>query len=167
MSVSGQEIIDGHMSDFAGVIAGKGITPEFLACQLKRELHAKETKLVKIRSFPPKQSQEQDANVVDMEGPAVKRGRGKAAAYRTVYEGGIAEDTVIAVDMVNWGVRQAARIDAQKLLGAYPSEKVDHKHEGTVFVNTGIMRPMDDTPGQGIAVPGSSIGADTAAEVQK
>ena len=124
MSVSGQEIIDGHMSDFAGVIAGKGITPEFLACQLKRELHAKETKLVKIRSFPPKQLQEQDANVVAINGPAVKRGRGKAAAYRTVYEGGIAEDTVIAVDMVNWGVRQAARIDAQKLLGAYPAAKV-------------------------------------------
>jgi len=164
---TGEQLIQDLLHPFHEAMAGQKITPTFLARQLKAELHAKETKLVKIRSYPPKQSQEQDANVVDMEGPAVKRGRGKAAAYRTVYEGGIAEDTVIAVDMVNWGVRQAARIDAQKLLGAYPSEKVDHKHEGTVFVNTGIMRPMDDTPGQGIAVPGSSIGADTAAEVQK
>jgi len=154
--------------DHVAVATAHGLPVDLYYRMLKKATVAKETKLIKIRALTkPLNSQEQDANVVDMEGPAVKRGRGKAAAYRTVYEGGIAEDTVIAVDMVNWGVRQAARIDAQKLLGAYPSEKVDHKHEGTVFVNTGIMRPMDDTPGQGIAVPGSSIGADTAAEVQK
>ena len=28
-------------------------------------------------------------------------------------------------DVVAWGIRQAARIDAQKLLGAYPSEKIE------------------------------------------
>lgn len=166
MPVSCETTKDGFRSDFAGVLLKHGISEDVLACQLKRELHAKETKLVKIKALTkPQNSQEQDANVVEIPSRAGKRG--KAAAYRTVYEGGVFKDTVIAVDMINWGVRQAARIDAQKLLGAYPSEKVDHKHEGTVFVNTGIMRPMDDTPGQGIAVPGSSIGADTAVEVPK
>ena len=28
-------------------------------------------------------------------------------------------------NVIAWGIRQAARIDAQKLLGAYPSEKIE------------------------------------------
>lgn len=42
-----------------------------------------------------------------------------------------------------WEVRQRARIDAQKLFGLYPAEKVDLQHSA-VIVETGIRRPGDE-----------------------
>jgi len=151
--------------DHVAVATAHGLPVDLYYRMLKKATVAKETKLIKIRALTkPLNSQEQDANVVTTNSRAGKRGR---TAYRTIYEGGIMEDTVIAVDMVNWSIREGARESLGKIHRVYPAEKVDHKHEGTVFVNTGIMRPMDDTPGQGIAVPGSSSRADTAAEVQK
>jgi hypothetical protein len=33
------------------------------------------------------------------------------------------QETLIQWEEINWGVRQAARIDAQKLLDMYPSER--------------------------------------------
>ena len=40
-----------------------------------------------------------------------------------------------------WGIRQAARIDAQKLLGAYPSEKIEFpdKHGRPQQIDGGIF----------------------------
>lgn len=154
-------------TDFAGVIAAKGITPQVLACQLKRELRAKETKFIKIKAFPkPKQQEGCEPNEVIQSAMP----RGKRSPYRMVYEGGVFEDTVIAVDVINWSIRQNARMDAQKLLNAYPSEKVDHKHGGTIFVNTGIQRPMDAGQPSGepkIAVPGESSQAVSEAKAEK
>ena len=150
--------------DMVAALRKHGTTADSLARSNAARRKAKETQLIKIRAFPkPKQSEGGDSNVAE---PcrAVKRGK---IPYKIIYEGGFMEDTVIAVDMINWGIRQAADEQALKLLGAYPNEKVDHKHEGTVFVHTGILRPMDDTPGQGIVVPGSSVRADSAAEVPK
>jgi len=42
---------------------------------------------------------------------------------------------------IAWGIRQAARIDAQKLLGAYPSEKIEFpdKHGRPQQIDGGIF----------------------------
>jgi len=40
-----------------------------------------------------------------------------------------AEDKLIhSKNLIAWKIRQAARMDAQKLLGFYPAEKLDHTH---------------------------------------
>jgi len=44
-------------------------------------------------------------------------------------------------NVIAWGIRQAARIDAQKLLGAYPSEKIEFpdKHGRPQQIDGGIF----------------------------
>jgi hypothetical protein len=49
-------------------------------------------------------------------------------------------EVVTEKNCVAWDVRQKARIDAHKLLGHYPAEKIDHNIRGSFIVDTGIDR---------------------------
>lgn len=161
MPVTADEMISAMQTDFGGTLSRIGVTADVLARQLKAELKAKETRFIKVKRGLG--GGEYDGPVApEGEGGTIKRGRPKASP-RIIFDGGFAGDAVIAVDTIAWGVRQAARIDAQKLMGAYPSEKVDHKHSGTIVVNTGITRPMDTGAPQATtekAPPGASSQAD-------
>lgn len=162
MPVTADEMIRAMQTDFGGTLSKIGVTADVLARQLKAELKAKETRFIKVKRGLG--GGESDGQVApEGEGGTIKRGRPKGAPRIVFNGGGLGGDTVIAVDTIAWGVRQAARIDAQKLMGAYPSEKVDHKHSGTIVVNTGITRPMDTGAPQATtekAPPGASSQAD-------
>lgn len=92
----------------------RGITMESLAHDLKQELRAKKTVLQKVKG------------VVEL--PKTPTGRDKGSIRIVAVSGeGDPEnaETLIAIDMIDWSTRQAARIDAQKLLNAYPAKKVE------------------------------------------
>lgn len=72
----------------------QGITTEYLAKKLKKELEAKSQKVFK------------DSEDKILMGP----------------------------ELVDWNVRQKARIDAHKLLGQYPAEKKDITVDGNLTV---------------------------------
>jgi hypothetical protein len=80
-------------------LATQGITIERLAQDLKLELAANETKIVKIKGG------------IHAQNPRI-----------TIIADGY-EESVVGFDVIAWDVRQRARMDAQKLLGLYPSEK--------------------------------------------
>ncbi len=50
-------------------------------------------------------------------------------------ENGFTTEVVYSKRLVAWDIRQRARMDAQKLLGLYPAEKVEHS--GTIDVGMG------------------------------
>lgn len=101
------------LSPMHEALGAHGITPEYLVKKLKAELNAKETKTIKIK------------------GAVGDLGRG----FKVVTTSGLVEfekegdkvfsdgETLIRSDQVAWGVRQKARMDAQKLLDLYPAEK--------------------------------------------
>ncbi|MBU1003014.1 MAG: hypothetical protein KKE73_10885 [Proteobacteria bacterium] len=91
-----------------------GVTAEFLAKQLADELQAKETKIVKV-----------DGNVDGR----TKRG---VTVLSKIVRGKIVVATVLAIDMRSWNTQQKARMDAHKLCGHYPAERLDvtmNEHE--------------------------------------
>ena len=121
-----EEIINALASPFADVLDGVGVTKEFLAERLKKEINAKETKTVKMKG-----AVSQD-NLPQTPKGNVKRG------YRIVTTSGLLSyqktedgpeevfgdgDTVLEIDYINWPISQKARMDAHKLRGDYPAAK--------------------------------------------
>lgn len=112
-----------------------GITPEYLARKAKKELNAKETKIVKVKGA-----------LTDDVFPRTKSGKLKTG-YRVIGTSGVIEtfkvgdetereagdgDTVIAIDMIDWSTRQRARISVEQHLGFAKAQQ--HEHTGTVSV---------------------------------
>lgn len=56
------------------------------------------------------------------------------------HEGSIIDER----DLVDWRTRQAARIDAQKLLGLYPAEKAEVDVKGNIHVNIHLGGKKDE-----------------------
>ncbi len=96
-------------------LASRGITMSSLAQDHKRELKAKETKIIKVKRGAI------DIAKLPVEAESSKCKAIKPRGYRIIMA--TADEIVIAVDFVAWGVRQNARMDAQKLLNLYPAEK--------------------------------------------
>ncbi|OPY11785.1 MAG: hypothetical protein A4E67_00161 [Syntrophaceae bacterium PtaB.Bin038] len=94
----------------------EGITAAWLAKRLRRDLHRKETRTVKIKG----QVIDLDAWTEEMaarmrgETPAKRRRR---ARYRIIAQS--SEETLVAVDFDDVDIQVRAREDAQKLLGLY------------------------------------------------
>lgn len=109
----GDQISEMLIRPYCDALDVQGITIKSLACQLKKELKAKETKIIKVKGGVPPEM------IPEGEKPKCRK------KYKTIIGGGIASDGVIAVDMINWTVRQNARMDAQKLLNLYPAKKVE------------------------------------------
>lgn len=105
-----EEIINALASPFADALDGIGVTKQFLAKRLKKEINAKETKLQKLKGA---------VSTDDL--PKTRKGNVKPG-YRIV---AASEDneTLIEIDYLNWTISQKARMDANKLRGDYPAEK--------------------------------------------
>ncbi|MCE5336806.1 MAG: hypothetical protein LLG06_19690 [Desulfobacteraceae bacterium] len=106
----GEKISEALAHPFVTALQAEGITIESLAKELSKELKANETKVIKVKGGLPAPE-------------LTPTGRPKKGSYRTLIKN-LMGDSVIAVDMVNWSVRQAARMDAQKLLDLYPAKQV-------------------------------------------
>jgi len=109
MPVSVDELNQATSLNFPSILKGHGITANTFAGKLKQELDAKETRIIKVKGGVPDVTQ------------------GTHRTYKVIQQGGEFRDGVIAIDMINWPVRQAARIDAQKLLNLYPAKEVKVK----------------------------------------
>jgi hypothetical protein len=99
-----------------GYLQKEGITAPFLAKQLKREMRAKETKIIKVKRNA--QADEVVRQITESVGA-----KQKASKVRIIHE--TTEEQVIAIDVVNWSVRQTARMDAHKLRGDYAPQKLE------------------------------------------
>ncbi|MCE5256549.1 MAG: hypothetical protein LLF89_06850, partial [Spirochaetaceae bacterium] len=105
------------------VLESQGISAETLARGLKRELAAKETKLVSIDGqYRSLQDIILTVAAATLDEKTLKKLKRLANGPVRIL-GASGEKTLVAVDMVNWGTRQKARMDAQKLLDMYPVEK--------------------------------------------
>ena len=123
MPVTVEELNGSTTINVRQVLETQGITAVSLARDLKHELRAKETKIISIDG--------RYANLEDIIMVAAAEGVNdeslkkikriaKTGAVRIL--GASGEKTLVAVDMVNWGTRQKARMDAQKLMDMYPVE---------------------------------------------
>ena len=100
------------------VFHGKGITAELLAAKLKAELEAETSRRMKLRGRVNKDALEKGSSVV-----------AEAVDGNEI-------ESVVEWQEINWGTRQRARIDAQKLLDLYPAERhrVDVNKEVKVVI---------------------------------
>jgi hypothetical protein len=114
----------------------EGITLKYLAKKIKRELNAKKTVYVKVRGAIDEQ---------------------QAKKERVVKIAETDEETVLAATAIDWGTRQRARQDAQKLLGHYPAEKHELKGEGSALLVMNLGGPAD----------GGAAGGEKAAHGEK
>lgn len=142
----GSQIADELMFPMKQAFEVNGITPEYLAKKLKKELNAEKTVLQKVKG---------SAKV-----PLTPTGRpkkGLAIVTKTgLIETRITDDgpkreysdgeTVIAINMIDWSTRQKARIDAHKLSGDYPAEKHDVNLINTPMLNA-IIKMAEDAMG--------------------
>ena len=105
------------------VLESQGISAETLARGLKRELKAQETKIISIDGrYHSLEEIIMTAAAEGVNDESLKKIRRLLKGPARVL-GASGEKTLVAVDMVNWGTRQKARMDAQKLLDMYPVEK--------------------------------------------
>jgi hypothetical protein len=103
-----------------------GLTPDELVRKLKRELGAKRTVTVKVKGAVEEKKLPRDAKVI-----AMAEGE---------------DETLLAIDLVDWGTRQRARMDAHKLRGDYPAERLEHsgklemEHSGEVNLGLAALK---------------------------
>lgn len=113
MTVSVSEMTRAQTTPMRDVLKAVGITKKRLADDLLKELEAVETKVIKVKGF-----QIPGMDGVDAEMKA-KLPDGYQAVIKTT------DETLVQRDLVDWDIRQRARMDAQKLLGAYPASKLE------------------------------------------
>jgi hypothetical protein len=99
-----------------------GITAKYLLNKLRRELNAKETKTLKFKGAISQKDLSKGFKVIGTSGATILDDEGDP-------ESGMG-DTHVQYDVIAWGIRQKARIDAHKLRGDYPAEKLEHS--GTI-----------------------------------
>lgn len=113
MVVSVSEMTRAQTTPMREELKAVGITKKRLAAELLKELEATETKVVKVKGFM----------IPGMDGvDAEMRGKlpdGYEAVMKTT------DETLVQRDLVDWDIRQRARMDAQKLIGAYPAAKFE------------------------------------------
>ena len=137
----GQELLNAELRPITDALEKEGITIGLLAKKLKSELRAKKTNLQKLKGAP--------------NGLKTKTGRNKSG-IKVITTTGIIEyddedekqygtgESLLAVDMVDWGTRQKARIDAHRLRGDYPAEKHEHTgKDGGPIEHNHITEQMD------------------------
>lgn len=119
----GKAIEENRAKSVAEALAKRRIDMDSLAGDLSRELKAKETKIIAFDGIYRDLSEiilmSAAGGTTDETLKGIKRLAAKGAVRIL---GASGEKTLVAIDMVNWGVRQKARMDAQKLLDMYPVE---------------------------------------------
>ena len=136
--------VERAMGEFpmADALASVNITRESLAKHLKRDLNAKETKLLKVKQ--DSKADEVMRQVIESTGGVAK----KQNKYDEILS--TTEEKVISVEVAALSIRQKAREDAQKLLGLYPNEKLDINANGSLTVEVvkfGGTQAHEDAPG--------------------
>lgn len=111
-AVSGQDMIDAVLHPTTMALDRSGLTLDALLKDLKKELKAKETKYIKVKKSGSEQKTDQK----------------KPKKAKIIYE--TDKEVLLAIDMVNWTARQAARKDAHALRGDYAPNKVEHTGKG-------------------------------------
>jgi len=130
----GKEIEASRPRSVADALAKQRIDMDSLAGDLKQELKAKETKIIAFDGIYKDLSE-----IILMAAAGGTTNETLKSIKRLAAKGSVrilgasGEKTLVAIDMVNWGVRQKARMDAQKLLDMYPVEtKKIQLDEGTL-----------------------------------
>lgn len=122
MPVTVEELNGSTTINVRQVLESQGISAEALARDLKRELKAQETKIISIDGrYHSLEEIIMTAAAEGVNDESLKKIRRLLKGPARVL-GATGEKTLVAVDMVNWGTRQKARMDAQKLLDMYPAE---------------------------------------------
>lgn len=131
------EIIQDLRSPFKSVLNRGGIDDEFLVKRIKQELNAKETRVVKAKGALTADSL-----------PKTKKGNVKPG-YKIIGTSGVIEtlNTLLAVDFIDWGIRQKARMDVHKLRGDYPAEKHELMTDRPLQINVVKFSDMEDENG--------------------
>ena len=109
-----------------------GLTFDYLAKKLKRELNAKKTITQKVKGTPGNEMPGGYRCIVTT--GLIEYVKGEDGPEKEYSDG----DSLIQWDETAWDVRQRARIDAHKLRGDYPAEKreitgknggpIEHEH---------------------------------------
>lgn len=125
MPVTGDEIRESLGNPLHDALSKEGISLQYLVQKLKRELNAKVTKTQKIKG---KVGKDPEGKPKLMRGMRVLAEGDKLETDKagTAYDDG---DSILAWDEIAWDVRQKARMDAHKLRGDYPADKVEHGGE--------------------------------------
>ena len=108
MPVTPEEARKFNSNPIEAALANRGITAELLAEKLQQELNALTMNLKKLKGV---------VNVDDL--PDGTRSVGWSES-----------NTLLAVDMIDWRTRQAARQDAHKLLNHYPAKELSFGIKG-------------------------------------
>jgi hypothetical protein len=117
MPVTAEYINKNLISSFDLIMDKNGVTPEYLAKKLKRELNASKPEAFKAttREF-------------DGEGNLIKQ----------------TEEVIYSKPMVDWKIRQEARKDAHKLRGDYPPEQYRVAVEGESQFRKTVMEAIGE-----------------------
>lgn len=119
MPVSNDEIVEALLRPLHESLDKQGITPEYLAKKLKRELNAKETKTIKFKGFVEQDTLRRGFKVIGTSGIIIELK--DETGEKTLRAGN--GDSHVAYNVIAWNIRQKARMDAHKLLNHYPPEK--------------------------------------------
>jgi len=111
-AVSGQDMIDAVLHPTLEACNNAKIDLASLLKDLKKELKAKETKYIKVKK---------GVTAKDTDKKTPKKAK-------IIYE--TSEEVLLAIDMINWTARQAARKDAHMLRGDYPAKNVEVTGKG-------------------------------------
>lgn len=104
-------------SDIDDALENQAIDALYLIKRAKREINAKETKLIKVKGAITKGDLPKGFKIVATSGHL------SYDEDQEVFGNG---ETVIRYDPANMGIRQKARQDLHKLRADYPAEKVEH-----------------------------------------
>lgn len=116
-----QEAIDERLK----ALEKQGLTFDYLAKKLKRELNAKKTITQKVKGSPGNEMPDGYRRIVTT--GLIEYVKGEDGPEKEYSDG----DSLIQWDETAWDVRQRARIDAHKLRGDYPADKREHTHSIT------------------------------------
>lgn len=122
---------DVKLPSFGDDLNTSGITSAYLIRKLKRELNAKETKVIKIKGVVSQDSLPKGFRVIATSGLLAYDKEGTQ-----LFGDG---ETIIRYDPANMGIRQRAREDTHKLKGDYPADEM--KHSGNIIFQTNVPEP--------------------------
>jgi hypothetical protein len=120
MPVTVDELNQATAPCFKVILEKEGIDGPFLARQLKRELKSKETKIISIDGcFKTLEEIIVTTAAQELDEKTLKKIKKLANSSGIRILGASKDKTLVAIDMVNWGTQQSARMDAHKLRGDY------------------------------------------------
>ena len=119
----------------------QGLTFDYLAKKLKRELNAKKTITQKVKGTPGNEMPGGYRRIVTT--GLIEYVKGEDGPEKEYSDG----DSLIQWDETAWDVRQRARIDAHKLRGDYPADKREHTHSITGSLIDDLMAAKEKAHG--------------------